>query len=206
MNKERKWDLLRVLELCGIAALVCYVLHDILGAMNYPGYSAMKQAVSDLTADGAPSVFIARPFSCAYGILALVGTLAVVIEKKSGFNKVQHLGCITLLSMHCISFFGYTLFPLSETSQFSNIMHIVVTVLVVLSSIVTMVLFIIGSAKKDGMKILGIGALIALLAMMAGAIGSGLVSPSIFGLVERFSTYSAVVFTAFLGCFAALRK
>jgi hypothetical protein len=43
--------------------------------------------------------------------------------------------------------------------------------------------------------------MVALLLMMSGAILSNLVDPSIFGLVERFSTYSAVLFTGVLGVY-----
>ena len=37
--------------------------------------------------------------------------------------------------------------------------------------------------------------------MFIGAVGSANVSKDIFGIVERFSTYSAVVFTGILGIF-----
>jgi hypothetical protein len=37
--------------------------------------------------------------------------------------------------------------------------------------------------------------------MFVGAVGSGNVPKEIFGIFERFSTYSAVVFTAILGIY-----
>lgn len=37
--------------------------------------------------------------------------------------------------------------------------------------------------------------------MFVGAVGSGNVPKEIFGIFERFSTYSAVVFTGVLGAF-----
>ena len=37
--------------------------------------------------------------------------------------------------------------------------------------------------------------------MFIGSIGSAVVSKSIFGIVERFSTYSAVLFTGILGIY-----
>ena len=37
--------------------------------------------------------------------------------------------------------------------------------------------------------------------MFFGAAGSGILPKSVFGIVERFSTYSAVVFTMVLGIY-----
>lgn len=204
-KRTSNWTLGRALELCGVLAFICYLLHDIVGAMYYPGYSALTQAVSDLTAQGAPSLSVARPLSCAYGILALVGTFSVAISERRTYNRLQGLGCIMLLVMHAISFFGYTLFPLSENA-FSNAMHIVVTVLVVLTSIATMLLFIIGRYQNNGKILIAGIALVALVAMMAGAIGTNVVPKSVFGLVERLSTYSAVIFTAALGLCSAFGR
>ena len=45
-----KWTMI-----LGIANAVFYLLHDIIGAMNYPGYKWMEQAVSDLTAEDSPA-------------------------------------------------------------------------------------------------------------------------------------------------------
>lgn len=37
--------------------------------------------------------------------------------------------------------------------------------------------------------------------MMIGALGTGILPKSVFGLFERFSTFSAVVFNAVLGAY-----
>lgn len=77
-----------------------------------------------------------------------------------------------------------------------------VTLLVVVLSIVSMVLMIIGAIRNKGKyKSLAVFAAAALLCMFIGAIGTGLVPPAYFGVVERFSTYSAVTFTALLGIY-----
>lgn len=41
----------------------------------------------------------------------------------------------------------------------------------------------------------------AIQAMLIGPIGTGLLPPSVFGLFERFSTFSAVIFNAVLGMY-----
>ncbi|MCF0226222.1 MAG: hypothetical protein HUK28_02680 [Methanobrevibacter sp.] len=80
-------------------------------------------------------------------------------------------------------------------------MHVyVVTICVVILSIMSLILIAIGSFKDDD-KILSFLSILALIFMFIGAIGSNIVPPIYFGLVERFSTYSAVVFTGILGIF-----
>ena len=59
---------------------------------------------------------------------------------------------------------------------------------------------IVGYKKKE-MRGIGIWAIIALILMFAGAIGSGAVPKEYFGIFERFSTFSAVGFNAVLGVY-----
>ena len=55
----------------GILSAVFYLLHDIIGAANYPGYDWKSQAVSDLTATDAPSFAIAGGFAMFMESLAV---------------------------------------------------------------------------------------------------------------------------------------
>ena len=60
---------------------------------------------------------------------------------------------------------------------------------------------IIAGCKKKEVRGIGIWAAIALLLMFVGAIGSGAAPAQYFGIFERFSTFSAVGFTAVLGVY-----
>jgi uncharacterized membrane protein len=112
--------------------------------------------------------------------------------------------------MNWISNVGYKMFPLSDSGKdiagFQEIMHMVTTAAVVLLSIVSLVLLIIVGCKKKEMRGIGIWAIIALVLMFAGAIGSGAVPKEYFGIFERFSTFSAVGFNTVLGVYLFLRK
>ena len=79
-------------------------------------------------------------------------------------------------------------------------MHLLVTVLVVVFSLASLVLVAIG-ARKEEMKSLGIWAIVCLVAMLIGPLGTSLLPKAVFGLFERFSTSSAVVFNAILGIY-----
>ena len=79
-------------------------------------------------------------------------------------------------------------------------MHLVVTGLVVILSLASLVLVAIG-ARKEQMKSLSMWAIACLIAMLIGPMGTALLPKAVFGLFERFSTFSAVVFNAVLGMY-----
>lgn len=70
----------------------------------------------------------------------------------------------------------------------------------VLFSILSLVLIAIGS-RKEQLPSIGNWAIGCLAAMMLGALGTGILPKSVFGLFERLSTFSAVVFNAVLGVY-----
>lgn len=195
----------------GIIALVTgplcvlfYILHDVIGALNYPGYDPMRQAVSDLTATDAPSFTAAIGYSNVYGILCCVCCIMLCLLVRNVENKFLRRGIYAFTVMNIISAIGYSLFPLSSAGydgSFQSFVHVyIITILVVILSIASMVSIAVG-CFKTGRRTLAIIAIMALLCMFVGAAGSQMVPQDMFGLVERFSTYSAVVFTGILGVY-----
>lgn len=85
-------------------------------------------------------------------------------------------------------------------THFQNFMHLVVTVLVVLLSIAGLIFIALG-AKREGIRSLSVWAIVCLVAMVIGPLGTALLPKAVFGLFERFSTFSAVVFNAVLGIY-----
>ena len=196
--------LINWLCLSGVISIIFYLLHDIIGAMNYSGYNWMSQAVSDLTSTDAPSFVVASGFVTVYKILNCLCCALLCILIKNENKKTLRLGVYLFSIMNFISAIGYALFPLSSAGYDGSIqsfIHVyILTTLVVILSIISLVLIAIGSFKSK-YKLLGISAIISLVLMFIGAVGSANVSKDIFGIVERFSTYSAVVFTGILGIF-----
>ena len=84
-------------------------------------------------------------------------------------------------------------------NSFSHILYIV-TALVAVLSIASLVLIAVGSFREHR-KGLGVLSLAALTCMFFGAGGSMNLPKEIFGVAERFSTYSAVVFTGVPGVY-----
>lgn len=196
MNKSK------IIFLSGPLALVCYLMHDILGSINYKGYDPLTQAVSDLTAENAPSLWISRPLSALYGLFSIICIAAACVFFRKKINAVQYSGLLVYALMNIISAVGYSLFPLTESGSpdgFQNKMHIIVTIAVVASSVISLLLIIIGNFFRKSDKAMSIAAVIVFLFMAGGAIGTNIAPASIFGIVERLSTYAAVGFTAFIG-------
>lgn len=200
--KKRK--IINWLCLTGILSLIFYILHDVVGTLNYPGYNWTREAVSDLTATDSPVYGIAHSLSLVYGILSCLCSLLVCILVKKEEKKTLRLGVYLFTTMNFISAIGYSLFPLSSKGydgSFQSFMHVyVITIAVVLLSIISLILISVGAFKLKK-KLLGTLSIVALFLMFFGAAGSGILPKSVFGIVERFSTYSAVVFTAILGIY-----
>ena len=198
--------LINWLCLSGVLSIIIYLLHDIVGAMNYPGYNWMSQAVSDLTATDSPSFVIASGFVAVYKILSCLCSALLCILIKNEKKKTLRLGVYLFSIMNFISAIGYALFPLSSSGfdgSIQSIIHVyVLTAVVVLLSIISLILIAVGSFKGENKhKVLGVLALMSLVLMFIGAVVSQSVSKEIFGIFERFSTYSAVIFTGILGLY-----
>ena len=202
--------LIRLLSLSGVVAAVFYFLHVYFGIQNYPNYSSMSQAVSDLTATDAPSFIIASRFSALYSMFAVLGCTFLCLIITDQINKTFRLGIYLYTIMNWVSSIGYTLFPLSGKGYqgtFQDIIHFyVVTIAVVLLSIVSLILIFIGGRRNKETKTIAILGLVALLLMFLGSIGTGVAPKEYFGVLERFSVFSVVIYTALLGLFGYTYK
>ena len=201
-----KKKLINWLCLSGVLSIIFYLLHDVVGAMNYPGYNWMSQAVSDLTATDSPAFVIASGYVTIYKIFSCICSVLVCILVKNETKKTLRIGIYLYSIMNFISAIGYALFPLSSSGfdgSIQSIIHVyVLTAIVVLMSIISLILIAVGSLKGENKhKLLGILAIIFLILMFIGAAGNANVSKEIFGVIERFSTYSAVIFTGILGIY-----
>ena len=199
----KKKKLINCLCLCSVVSIIFYLLHDVVGAMNYPEYNWMSSAVSDLTATDAPSFVVASGFVTVYKILHCLALVLVCILSKNE-RKSLRIGIYLYTIMGFISSIGYALFPLSTAGYDGSVqsfIHVyVLTFLVVLLSIISLVLIAIG-AYKSKYRLLGTLAIISLVLMFVGAVGSQNVPKEVFGVFERFSTYSVVIFNGILGIF-----
>ena len=193
--------------LTGLLALVSYAAAVIFSPLAYPGYNWMAQAVSDLSAESAPSRMLWEQLAAFYGVGSVVCAtcVAIYVSEERLSTGLFRTGIYLFAAMNWVSAVGYKMFPLAdagkEIASFQEVMHIVVTAAVVLLSVASLVVLIITGIRNANVRRIGINATIALAMMMVGSIGMGVAPPKYFGIVERFSVFAAVGFNAVLGLF-----
>jgi len=138
-------------------------------------------------------------------LCGIVSATLVCIFVSGRLNKTTRVGIYLFALMNWVSAVGYTMFPLSTSGfaqTFQDIMHLyVVTSSVVVLSISSLGLLMVGGYRKKYYPSLAIWATVALTMMLVGAIGTGTAPQELFGIFERFSVFSAVGFNAILGVY-----
>ena len=202
-----KRKLINYIGLTGLIALISYMAAMIFAPMAYPGYNWMEQAVSDLSADNAPSRKLWNLLAAFYNSGGVVCStcISIYISERKIYTKLFRVGVHLFTIMNWISKIGYSMFPLSDAGKdiegFQEIMHIVVTAAVVILSIVSLTILIVAGCRKKEVRGIGIWAAVALIMMFVGAAGRSMVPPEYFGVVERFSLVAAVGYNAVLGIY-----
>ena len=201
---DKKRNLIQWLGLFGIVSFLSYIAALVFSPLAYPGYNWMAQAVSDLSADNSPSRILWNQLSYLSGVGSVVCVMLVCVYIQGRLSKSIRVGIYLFAVMMWLSAVGYTMFPLTDSGfagTFQDVMHVVVTVLVVVLSITSLLTITIGSFRSNHYRSLGIWAAAALLLMVTGAIGINVVPIQYFGIPERFSVIAAMGFNAFLGVY-----
>lgn len=204
-----KKKLINYLGLIGVISFLSYTVAVIFAPLAYPGYNWKAQAVSDLSAADAPSLALWNQLSSLYNVCEVLCAVIVCIGIQNKRSKLLKSGIYIFAIMEFISAVGYRMFPLSTSGyagSFQDVMHIIITILVVILSITSLVLIMIAGYRNKMYLSYAIFASIALGMMMVGAFGMKMVPAEYFGVVERFSVFAATGFNAVLGVHLFLDK
>lgn len=180
----------------GMIGALFYLAHTIIGSILWTDYNSITTDISSLTADGAPNVHLLKIFLLIYGICMLLFAIALIKKSFSQYNKLLKTGYIILMIMQLTSMFGYSLFPLSgdkTVMNFQNMMHIIVTAIVVFTTISFSFLISFGYLKQEKTKRLGKFTLVmAILITLFGLLNpiSMWLKLNILGLTERLEIYA----------------
>lgn len=119
MDKKRNRKLINWLGLTGIVALLSYAAAVVFSPLAYPGYNWMAQAVSDLSAETAPSRMLWNQLAALYGKCSLVSVtcVSIFISEKKISTKLFRIGVYLFAVMNWISGVGYTMFPLADSGK-----------------------------------------------------------------------------------------
>ena len=197
-----KRSLVRKLGLLGVVSFLSYMSAVVFAPLAYPGYDRMAQAVSDLSAANAPSLMLWNQLSALYNVCEVVCATVVCIGIRGQKTRLLRTGIYLFAVMEWISAVGYRMFPLSDSGYagaFQDVMHMAVTALVVLLSVVSLIVIIAAGVKDRNCRSYGVCAAVALAMMLVGAMGMKIVPAEYFGVVERFSVFAATCFNAALG-------
>ena len=197
-----KKTLIQKLGLLGVVSFLSYTAAVLFAPLAYPGYKWTVQAVSDLSAANAPSLSLWNQLSALYNTCEVVCATVVCIGIGGRRTKMLRMGIYLFAVMEWISAVGYRMFPLSGSGYagaFQDMMHMVVTVLVVFLSIVSLTVIILAGIKSKNCRSYGVCAGVALCMMLIGALGVKIVPVEYFGVAERFSVFAATGFNASLG-------
>lgn len=197
-----KRSLVRKLGLLGVVSFLSYMSAVVFAPLAYPGYDRMAQAVSDLSAANAPSLMLWNQLSALYNVCEVVCATVVCIGIRGQKTRLLRTGIYLFAVMEWISAVGYRMFPLSDSGYagaFQDVMHMAVTALVVLLSVVSLIVIIAAGVKDRNCRSYGVCAAVALAMMLVGAMGMKIVPAEYFGVVERFSVFAATGFNAALG-------
>lgn len=197
-----KKTLTQKLGLLGVLSFLSYTAAVVFAPLAYPGYNWMAQAVSDLSAADAPSLALWNQLSAVYNACEVVCVTVVCIGMQGRKTRLLRTGICLFAVMEWVSAIGYRMFPLSSSGYagaFQDVMHMAVTAVVVLLSIVSLSVIIVAGAKSRDCRSYGVCAAAALGMMLVGALGMKLVPAGYFGVVERFSVFAATGFNAALG-------
>lgn len=196
----------------GMLGVLSYLTHTFLGNLLWDEYNPITMDISSLTAAGAPNAGMLRIFTTVYGICLILFVIGMVIKSFRKYNTQIIIGYIILLVMEVISLFGYALFPLEgdkTVMTFQNLMHIIVTVIVVLTTIAFGFILAVGYLKQEKTKKMGRFVLfMAFIITIMGVInpigmGSGL---NILGVTERLVIYSLHTLIFYLSFYYSFSK
>lgn len=200
-----KKTLINWLGLLGVISLLSYLAAVVFSPLAYPDYNWMTQAVSDLSASNAPSKMLWNQLSSLYGICQMISIMMVCVFIQNKLNKILRIGIYLFATMNWVSNIGFSMFPLSNSGYagtFQDMMHgFVVTPLVILLSVVSLIIIIIGSYQYRQYRTLAKWAVVTLLLMIVGAVGVGIAPNEYFGIFERFSVFAVAGFNAVLGVY-----
>ena len=194
MKDIKNIKVFQVLILCGALSAICYILHQIVGAILWSEYNWLSMAVSELSTTTAPNQNVISFFLNIYGWCYVAFTIFLIIILWGKTHFLAKVGSVVLFLSAIISKVGYGLFPFNgEAAGFTgnNIAHIIVTALIVIFTIAAGFLLAIGFMKTPKLKALGRFMLAcAIVFTISGAMAGGMIANNhpLGGLVQRINS------------------
>ena len=192
----------KVLLACGILSSLLYASMDMLAGTRWQNYSWVSQEFSRLSSIGAPSRPVILALSPVYTLLVLAFGLGV--WSSAGRKHALRVVGGGLIGYALVSLVWPQFFPedlTASVSAFTNTMHIILTVMTILSWM--LILGFTTAAFGKWLRIYSIGTILtviifgALTGPQAAAMIAGQPTPWL-GLTERINIYSFMLWAVVL--------
>lgn len=117
--------LLPALLACGLLSSLLYVSADILAAARYPGYDYTSQAISEMSAIGAPTANLLAPLYTLYSALFALFGAGVWLAARG--RRSLRASSIFLIAIAALGI-GWAMFPMNARGAertLTDVMHLV---------------------------------------------------------------------------------
>jgi Protein of unknown function (DUF998) len=197
----------RILLGCGILSSLVYVAANVLAAMRWAGYSSVSQAISELSAIGAPSRSVWVPLGIAYDVLLVA--FGVGVWRCAGPKRGLRITAGTLIAIGAIGPFWPPMHLRGAVTTLTDILHVVF-------ASITSVLILLGiafgaTAFGKRFRLYSIATLAVLVVFgtltfrYAPQLAAGQPTPWL-GLMERINLGGYLVWVVFLAIGLLSRK
>ncbi|WP_067860602.1 DUF998 domain-containing protein [Nocardia shimofusensis] len=182
------------LLLAGIAAVVVYVVGDLVSGVLYDGYSFRDQAISELSAYGSPVRPLAVTWIALHGLLVLA--FCVGIRWSAGGSGALRWTAGFLFAASVVTAPTHPFFPMSSRGMetgFNDTMHIVTTM--------AFGLLVFGAVTASAVALRGWFRFYAIASLVVVVVSAGLTGPLMsdiannaptprLGVLERVNAYT----------------
>jgi hypothetical membrane protein len=196
MKQAKSINVIKILLICGILSTILYISADIICSLSYPNYRYTDQAISELSAIGAPTTTLWKTLTILFSPLIIAFGIGVFMSAdKKRYLKITAI----LLILWGISGYAWLFFPMNMRGNIgsaSDTGHLVLSALTVL--ILTLILGFGSGAKGKKFRIYSfftIGIMLFfgfLVGSMAPKVAAQEPTPWM-GIFERISVFSPMI-------------
>lgn len=198
----------QLLLLSGALASLVYFAADVAASLSYPGYRVLDQAISELSAVGAPTAALWGRFMPVYGVL--MGAFAIGVLRLPGIARPLRASGIMLL-VFTLSGFLWSLVPMHQRGAamtWQDQGHILMGIysVLMLSAIIGVAAFSLGTRFQLFSVVAGLVVLLtgAWSFVFAERLAAGQPTPWL-GLIERVSIHGFMAWNAVFAVLLAAR-
>ena len=123
-TKANHPPLLRVLLACGVLSSAVYVASDVVGALSYPGYDYAAQAISEMSAVGAPTTKLLAPFYRVFSFLFVAFAAGVWLKGSAGSYLRRSAAFMAGVAVVGIGLSVFPMNPRGAERTLSDTMHL----------------------------------------------------------------------------------